>query len=88
MHTPAIAECNILLLSLDRYLCCRTISPRGYHPPSSYGLLDIFIIEILQFLHDVIIIKASSLSDIGDLILFHPFFVFLLPQTWLPSVLT
>ena len=26
---------TFLLLSLGRYLCCWTISPRGYHPPSS-----------------------------------------------------
>ena len=25
---------TVLLLSLDRYLCWWTISPRGYHPPS------------------------------------------------------
>jgi len=25
----------VLLLSLGRYLCWWTISPRGYHPPSS-----------------------------------------------------
>jgi hypothetical protein len=24
----------VLLLSLDRYLCWWTVSPRGYHPPS------------------------------------------------------
>jgi len=26
---------TFLLLSLDRYHCWWTISPRGYHPPSS-----------------------------------------------------
>jgi len=26
---------SLLLLSLDRYLCWWTISPRGYHTPSS-----------------------------------------------------
>ena len=53
-----------VLLSLGRYLCCWTISPRGYRPPSASSLAE-FIKYIfyrnLQFLNHVIIIKTQVL---------------------------
>jgi len=33
-------EQTFILLSLCRYLCWWTLSPRGYHPPSSYWNLQ------------------------------------------------
>jgi ABC-type nickel/cobalt efflux system permease component RcnA len=47
-HLNVIA--TSLLLSLGRYFCWWTISPRWYQPPSmaKHGLLDIFITEKVQ----------------------------------------
>ena len=43
----ALKISTFLLLSLGRYLCSWTISPRGYHPiRHCNSLLDIFITEI------------------------------------------
>jgi len=56
---------TFLLLSLGRYLCWWTISPQGYHPPSSqcFGTDMIFIRYIyywnVQFPNNVIINKAK-----------------------------
>ena len=56
---------TFLSLPLGWCLCWWTISPRGYHPPSSQyfgtGLLDIFITEILQFLNNVFINRTKIL---------------------------
>jgi hypothetical protein len=50
----------------ERYLCLRTINPRGYHPHSSQCLTLTWLIRYiyylnLQFLNNVIIIKTTDL---------------------------
>ena len=63
---------TFLLLSLGRYLCWRTIIPRGYHPPSSqcFGTDMVYYMYFywnLHFTNNAIIIKTKLLlSDIGN----------------------